>query len=77
MADASWKLTAVRQQALVNEAQKRGLTALDFASELTNVAFPGSAGWSAAQWENAFSKKCTLEQQEAYAFWYWASLPTK
>ena len=75
MAAANLKLTALRQQSLVKEAQKRGLTALDFAVELTNAAFPGSADWDAAQWQNAFSKECTLEQQEAYTFWCYASLP--
>ena len=76
MAAANFKLSQQKLQGFLDAAKKRGVTAVEYSNMLTSEAFPESAGWSDEDWGAAFSKKRSQQQEEAYAFWTWASLPT-
>ena len=76
MAAANFKLSPQKLQGFLDAAQSRGVTVVEYSNLLTSEAFPESAGWSDEDWGAAFSKKRSQQQEEAYAFWSWATLPT-
>ena len=76
MAGETYQLPPAKLSDYKAQAEHAGLSYLTYAGQLTSALFPGSDTWSAQQWEEAFWETCTQQQEEAYAFWTWAALPT-